>query len=416
MTIMTPNEFLIYSIREKLVYKLSWYKSVFAIPKSNNLLISIVNGIYTYNDIQIDCDVKEPILRIKDIVKIPEGLLKIRSENFEDTAGGVLINLLIVEHAFKGTLPYFKEEFSYKDDIKTFLKEGIADGTFIYEDIVRITNTFLLTRNISKIIVTPISRKVYLPPKWLKEFKNNLIKEYKKKYGDKCLEDQAIVLQLEADIMDKVKLHFKDDPTYGITFDKKALSSFKKRYVSIGYTESLTPNTKNEMIMESLSEGWPSDRDKITGINNSIIFGSNARAKMTVIAGTFAKHLVTAMHAISVDVDDCGTTDGVPFVIRDIWIDALLPLYRVSKGKAIKNSKEYLMANIGKTIIIRLPLYCKANGDHLCKVCSGEYLSMNKNSPSLIASETGGDNLNFRLSFFHGVDRSLKKFELEDLF
>lgn len=414
MTVMSKNDFFLYSLATKLIYKLDWWKGVFAFPVKNRL-IKIENGKYKYGDIEIDAPLDNPIFDIEDIVEIPENTLAIRKEKFKDTVGRILVNIILIEYGLKGLIGYQSKMFSYKGDLEKIVLDGINASKIDMADIKRLYKIFTFFRNVSKFITIPVTEDTFYPPDWLDDYKKSLQKEYEKKYVKDWMNNDKLVIEYEDTIMKRVKEYYKDDPTFGITMDKKTLGAFKKKYVSIGITETLDKNNKPKAILTSLSEGIPDNKEDIAAIMNSVIYGVSGRALGTQNAGVVAKRLLAAVQSFTVEEDDCGTTDGLPIKITDKNIEALKVLYRVEGAKTYLNDEDFLKSSIGKTIMIRVPAYCKLKGDNLCKKCTGINVARFRNGLILLAASVAGAYLNYQLSKFHGSTYNLKTFDIDDL-
>ena len=414
--IITKNEFLLLSIKEGLVMKTSWYKSVLALPMSDDMTVKIVDGSFTYGEYTIEGDTSLPLFNNTSEATIPADTFISRNEEFTDTVYGILMNYLLIEIGFNGKAPYAKEMLHFNKELKTMLETSLKNEDMSMSEFYRLANVCLFIRNLAKIVVVPMTEDTYYPPEWLPAFKKDKMSSYVKKYGDDFIKDTKLVTMFENEIMDEVRLKLKDDPTFGITTDKKALQSFKKKFVSIGINEVLTSDTEKTAILSSLEDGYPNTPESVSAVFNSIIYGSEARGLGTVIGGVITKRLLAALHAMKITTEDCKTTDGLPIEITDFLVPALLSLYMVdNNGKTMKITAEFLKSNKGKTINVRTPAYCKNKGDTLCKICSGDNLSMNDSGPVLLAAMLGGDSLDHELSKFHNIIYDIISFTIEDI-
>lgn len=411
---MNKSQFFHYSLENGYLTKMDWYKSVFAIPQSDNLIVKKSGDTFTVDGLVIDSKSDRPIFKVDDKITVDKGVFKSRDEMFTDTIGRILINYLIIEFALNGNGDYFKGEIN-RSILDSYILERFKDDTYSVEDIIRLGNTFKFIRSLANLVVIPLTKKSYDPPKWLSSEKRKIANKYEKQYGKRWLEDKALVTKYEDEVMEKVKEYYKDDPTYGITMDKKAMKSFKKKFISIGNNESLTNNTKPIAVLNSLEEEYPKDKEAIASIINSVIYGSGSRALATIDAGVITKRLLTAVHGFKITIEDCKSRDGYPITVTEFYRDSLKEFYAIVNGKLVSIDDKFIDKHMGKEIVIRNVIYCKAKGEQFCKICSGKSVGLNENAITLLTSKVGGDGLNYQLSKFHGSNYEIKEFTLEDI-
>lgn len=413
---MDKNDFFIESIRNGNILKNKFVKSILSIASGDSLdMVKIVGNSFVYLDEEIEGDIKRALFLPNDTVKVPADIFKCRPEKFEDTVYNVILNYYIVERGLKGKYDYITSSFNFNDEMEKVIVSRLQNKEMEVSEVYFLSNHFLALRNLAKILIIPLTESTYYPPDWIGPYKKKKIKEYEDKYGANFHEDEILVHKLEEELMAAVKEYFKDDPTFGIAMDKKALKSYKKKYVSLGSGDTLTKDTEKVSILTSLTDEYPNTPKGIASIINTIIYGSEARGLGTIKGGVIAKAMLAGTHNIKITVEDCKTTDGFDFIIDEYYIVGMSSMSRVEKGKTIKNTVEYLNNNIGKKITLRVPAYCKAKGNHLCKICSGDSLSINEGGPALSASASAGDVVDHELSKFHDTSTTINKFTLKDL-
>jgi len=397
---MGITEFLVYSIKEGLVLTLEWYKACFTVPKSKSVVY--VEDNYFYHDgIRLVKFTGKPLMKVDDIVELPKGVMSIKPNGVKNTIGSILQNYLLFEYALNGKFPYINGQF---DDGKFSSKVDRQIGKKVTIDEYRKLGTVAtMFRNMAKYMVIPSTEDSFFPPEDLQTVKAKTVKEFEAKYGENWYSDKLLIVRFEDQMMAWVKDKFKDDPTMNITMDKKALKAFKKKYVSMGIAETLEKTEETKAIMTSLHEEYPMDRETMTKVINSVIYGSAMRGLSTIDAGVIVKRLMAAVHAMKITKDDCNTIDAYPILVTENRVEALAAFYFVKNGKTVKLSEEEIRASIGKKLNVRTIIYCKLKGLNVCKTCAGDYLSISENGPVLVASYVTGDNLNFQLSKFHGV-------------
>ena len=424
---MDKFEYLFKAINAGLPLKLNWIRLAFSIPVTDNDFIIIKDDVYyvKLDDefIKIkDSDISKPLFNIYDKIIVDNSIMSCITKKTETTVGRLILNYIVIYHGLNCKIPFINKMFTYSDIESKYILPNLkndsdvkTDSDISISEYKKLGGIMAYLRQVSNAIVVVSTEKTFYPPDGFYKKKEELLIYYKKKYGDNFANNPIYVLEFEDELMGWVKDAIKDDPTYGITMSGKVLNtSFKKKYVSLGIATKMDENEDSVNILSSLYDSYPNDKKAIATIFNGIRYGSYARGNETKDSGLIAKMLIRATHGFKIDVDDCGTTDAFDMVITKDSIDSLVGVYIKDKNKFEPKPKEWLLMNIGKRVSIRNPLYCKAKGEHFCKVCVGDTMAEHENGIGLLSIGLGGEGLSLSLSKFHSKDFKLDKLKFDE--
>jgi len=139
-------------------------------------------------------------------------------------------------------------------------------------------------------------------------------------------------------------------------------------------------------VMSSLIEGYNPTEIIISSAGNRK--GLVDKALNTATSGYLTRKLVYSLqHIRSSEIDDCGTTEGITITLTESNIEKYLFRY-TTDGQFIdrKNQKEF----IGKTVVLRSPIYCKAK-DGICKKCHSIQKYYNSRNIGFISAQAMGE-------------------------
>jgi len=413
---MKKNDLFLDILKGKRLRKLSFVRGLLSIPISGNDFINIVDDKYVINlendIVEIKTDITKPLFDLNTSITLPSGCMKIVKEDIDTTIGRAIVNYLIIEYGLSGYGEYINKEFDFRYVENTIILPAIEKGDLTMVDYKKSIDTVTFLKALSELVVVAVTEKGIFPPDGLKELKKKTQKEFKDKYGEDWIKDRKISLEYEDKLVKYYMEYIKDDPTTGITTDKKMIKSIKARMVGIGLIDSID-GKENEYILESLSDGTPKDRKKLTSIINNIINGSFNRSTSIQVGGVISKVLTRSTHNYNVVGDDCGVKYGMDINVTDKNKTSLVGRYLTS-GKLI--TEKDTQSIVGRNIEIRSLIYCKSNGDTFCKKCAGIKLAKTKGSILLIALQIGGALVKYYLSIFHNKDTGIVNIDKKLLF
>ena len=425
---MNRLEFFKLAMRKGYYAKKAWLISAFSILDQSDKEPDEYQIALTEKGYVTKADGKEIILsRVKDnpvyrfdekIDLMPDDIPNL-DKKITSTVGNYLVNWILLVYPFCNTIPYMEGKITIptiEDIIATKLEDDVPEDqrkpgriyVSQYEDFVEAT-TYLT--GLSTLCVVTATEKNLLPPPGIKSLKQELVK----KYG-KDLHRWDRVAEVEKKLLEMDKEWLKDDPSYGrVVKGKVANIARKKMYLMFGAESGgFTSNPEANPVVNSLEEGWPTDPDKLVDMFNSSRFGSFSRGKETQKGGVVSKVLLRSASNYQVEGDDCGTNVGLKKDITDSNYQTIVGRYVMEGGKLTlvadnKTAKTY----IGKTVQIRSPMYCKQEGERICKVCAGSKLSINPKGVSLSLTEISGIILNASMKAMHGKELKVTRLDLD---
>jgi len=417
-------DYLDYCFTKNYVLKKQWWLEVYTQPKSDGVYVRVSGDIpmVEYNNewVSIDGIKTLPILNDYLQLKIKKGHRVTINEDMTTTVGRYILNYLFIEW-LTGDSKYINKMTNFKDIATDIFKRlsPNAKNPLSYDIIDKLGKLVYLLRPLSGFKTVSLTEKTFFKPDGLDEFRKRTYEKYVKNYGKDFTKDKTIFLMYEQELMKWIKDYYKDDPTFDITMVGKVLnSSVKKRYVSYGILNKMSPDEPDRVLITPLSEGYPKDKEMIAGVNNATRQGSAGRGIETQTTGVVAKELIKATHGFKIKLHDCGTKEGFNFRIEEPFVKVLTDLYLIEgKNTQVKYDEEWFRKRIGQTVIVRLPTTCKERpGDVLCKYCVGDTISTIEGAIGLMAINAGGDGVNNSLSKFHDTILELKDYTTDVMF
>lgn len=411
---MNKNDLFIEILKSGYLENSKLIKLILARPIGPNEIVNLTEDGYEVNlgtVYKIKVDNSKPLYSPYDMITVSKGVLKIAPDGIKDTVGSLIVNYLVFEYGLNGKIKYQNGQLDLENIIDNEVIPKLLNKSIKIDEFKNMANAVALLRYLADVVVIPVTEKVLYPPKDLGKVKKDKRKEFDSKYGKDWVKDPKTVLLYEESIQKYYGEYLQDDPTYGITIDKKMMGALKKLYVGLGILESVDPDADDGVVLSSLYDGFPDKPEEIASIINNIIFGSASRGIGTQEGGVVTKLLLRASHNYKILHRDCGVKYGETVKVENYNYKNYQNRYLVS-GKLIENPKEY----IGKVIEIRSPAYCKESGDNLCEICIGKTLSREDGAITLLFLMLGGMTLKHHLSKFHTVVKQIIKVNTDLLF
>jgi hypothetical protein len=88
-------------------------------------------------------------------------------------------------------------------------------------------------------------------------------------------------------------------------------------------------------------------------------------------------------------------------------------MIRVNKEWLLIDSPEQAMKYVGQPVIVRSPMYCKLDGDHICKHCAGKRLAENPVGLTIAVTEISSIIMTAALKKMHGTVLSVAKMDFK---
>jgi len=300
-----------------------------------------------------------------------QGIDKIRT-----SYGRYFSNYVFLVNPFGNKIPYINGIFKAAD-IEKVIVAKLLDGTLAkgpeVRDVIRkYTSAMYLFGHFSEICVPTSTLKSIVVADNIKKERERLINVHKHE-----LTDPVVAASINAQLTKLDKENLKGDPSErfhnalgGSSWDIKR----SKMYNNIGGIPAFTDEVgKITFIPKSLAEEW--DKNHFDDTVNEIFKGSYSRGTETALAGEQTKIVMRMFQGSAIIEDDCGSKDGLTFLITTDNANSFEGMYEAGTDKIIdtKNIKAY----IGKYLKVRSPMYCKTGfgkgGGGFCLKCFGEF-------------------------------------------
>jgi hypothetical protein len=416
---MSITQYLEYAIRNGFLYKLNWITSLLGVRLDNteNDYIKIEDGVgYVKVDselIKFDSYIKGgAFLRISDEVIIPKDLLKSLNKVITTTIGKLIINHVLIEKPFNGSISYMDGDISF-GDIMDVVRVSLSDDIITvaqYRDFV-LAATYIEGLNT---VVTPSSTaKLLVAPPGLKKFKSGLKKSLVSKHGEGWQDNPIYVVEYDTALKAYYADYIKDDPSDGIMANNKNKNNaLAKKYLTFSTASAFGEQTH---IDESLSDGYPDDPAKLAALFNTARAASYSRGAETQKGGAVAKSVLRATSSMFITDKDCGVKYGKHKVIDKDNVDNMVGRYIIENSKVLELTNDNISSYINKSVILRSPMYCIAKSPSLCPVCLGRLAASRPNGISLIVTNISSVLTKAALKVMHNSQISATKISLDDM-
>ena len=418
---MLKIEYLKYSTRRELLFKLDWIFTFFTVQDKNMKEIpylKVNNGKY---EVKLDSGweklddaiVGEPIFKMLDPVRVTKDMISNVKSDIDTTIGRFLSNKILLEYPFKDKLPYINNKFSVtsiEKDLSTKLRTGdvsvreyllFVDGTIYISGFSRITNV-------------SATYKSMLPPAGLEKYKKEVIAELEKKYGKNWVNTRIAIVDYEKALKEYDAKWLEDDPSNGKLMSGKIKDNARaKQFLTFGAEVGFDKTgTKVNFVNNSLLDEYPEDPEKLAAMFNTSRAASYDRGKDTQKGGAAAKDILRATSNVSVKDGDCGSKLGLDVLITKDNQNSLIGRNYIS-GSSVKTIEDGVNY-IGKILTIRSPMYCKEKGSIYCTTCVGEIMKDYKKGFSLLSTEVSGTMLNASMKSMHNAVVKTMKFNINE--
>lgn len=359
-----------------------------------------------------------PIFGFKDRILLKAGDVENLDTDIETTLGNLLFNIICLVNAFGKKIPYINKNVSVSDLENTIAanlydtpKEGeVREETKLYVDeYLKFVNGVFYLTNFSQLCVWGATEKVLTPPPGIVEFKEQLLKKYEGQ-----LHDSSIIAKIDDELIKFDAEYLKGDPGENFLISAKSRKIVRKRkFLMYGGEAGLDESTRIDPITNSLDQGW--QLEKFPTMNNALRAGTFNRGAQTELGGESVKWLLRASSNIVVASDDCGTKIGKPFNVTEKNFKKIIDFTILVKGESLSILNEDEAGTyIGKSIMIRSPMYCRMDKTDFCKACVGRKLSENPTGLSMTISEYGSAFLSLFMKAMHGKSLDMVKISVKE--
>lgn len=392
---MNKLDYLKYAIKNDCHKKKAWLVSAFgtikeeADPIANSYPGKVVKLAWGYGFVNSAVEIitiegltKEDrvIFTFKDPLTIDSSWCENALEPVQTTIGNLIFNLLAMVPAFNSKIPFVTGRVAIsaiEDKIATRLQDTPAlnelrSTEYIYVDeYLKFCDALTFISGLSQLTCWAATHKNVRGPTGIKEFKAQLLTKYEGK-----LTDPVELAKFEDELIEFDGKYLEGDPSFGTLVAGKVRNvARKKMYLSLGSEKDFTGSLKSTPIINSLEEGWPTDPEQFVAMMNGLRFGSFSRGSETVKGGVSAKVLLRAANNFKIIDTDCGTKLGIRRNFNNNTINKLVGRYVMDKTTVLVENNDIAANYLNKDIMVRSPMFCKLDGDRICKICAGTRLS-----------------------------------------
>lgn len=375
-----------------LPWKLSWLVSAFSISKPGKETkeygaIQVQDWGYSFVGqdgelIKIEDAVKgEPLFKFLDPITADSSMAANIHESVSTKIGNVLFNHICIlssfgaKHPFPlGSVSISKLEDAIAAKLKDTPKEGQERSTEYYyvDELLNFHKACRYYSRISQLSTWSATRRTIVPATGITKFKRELQQKYEGQ-----LTDPVKLTEYESELQVFDNKYLEGDPANNTFVRGKIKNTARKKlFLGLGAEEGFTDGLTVTPVLNSLTEGWPTDPVQFTAMMNGLRSASFSRGAETVKGGVFAKILLRSSNNIRIIDTDCGSTMGLQRIFTAEDINQLVGRSVVEGTKSVFVENLQAAGNyLGKSIRTRSFQYCLLEGASRCKVCAGVRLS-----------------------------------------
>ena len=358
-----------------------------------------------------------PLFRIKERIALAVGDLPNVKEPIETIVGNVIVNRIVFVHPFGDRVPFMTGEINGKRMMKAVIPLVVDDpeeGEQLPPGMVSATELALHLQTISQlsafygITIPAASEKTLTHDPRIKELKQKLLETYKDQ-----LSDPAIIAKIDKELVAFDRQWFVGDSSEGFMNGKAYNIVRKKTHLFHGLEESPIPGEPITVVKNSLAEGW--DIQKLPAMANSLRMGSYYRGIDTALGGELVKFFYRIFQNSKISMKDCGVKYGVILFPKEATKEKLeryVGNYLIQGKDLIEITPENHSQFIGKTLMIRSPMYCKAGHSDYCELCVGRPMAERPNAIGLEVSDVGSLIMYISMAAMHGKALTLTKYDV----
>jgi hypothetical protein len=425
---MLRKDYLKLAIANKLYEKKKWLISCITVnnsPKSPDQ-----EELYLYNDRQFyytlvdgvetrieDARADSPLFPIDEYVMIDSSIYPGLKGEIKTTYGNLIFNLLCIYSPFGTKVAYRNGAINPKAleaelaELMVDNTEGEKDPTKIYVDeYLNYGKGLKMVAFLSPFITNSGGPRMITAAKGLEAKKKELLA----KYGD-SLKDPVVYAHYEKELLAFGAEHLKDDPGWNkFITGKIAGNAYRKMFLTMGIELGFDDRTLAPPILRTLKDGQPLTAKEFATVVNGSRYGSYSRGSETVKGGVSAKALLRSLSPYTVVEKDCGSQLGIVVKLGKEARKYYSGRYISTTKGLVHLTKDVIEEYVGKTVILRSPMYCKLSGDNICSVCGGTNLLSYPNGLAIPATEISSVVLTTALKKMHTNQLAAVEFDLQE--
>ena len=358
---------------------------------------------------------KEPPFSFKEKVSLVKGSIPNLDKNVDSTYGNVLVNYTVLVYPFGKKIGFVTGKVSARAleaIIEPILESDpedftTADQSKIYvSEYLKFTDAMFTLAGYTQLCVPGASEKTMQAPPGIKELKNKLLKE-----NEGRLHDPAVISKIDKELVDFDRAWMKGDSAEGFLNNKAYEVVRKKLFLMHGGESGFKDGPDMDLIPGTLEEGW--DIDYLPAMSNSLREGSYNRGAMTALGGWAVKFFYRVMQNSSISEKDCGTKLGIPRLIDSVNAKGFVGFWVQEAKGSVLLTEDNINSYVGKTVIMRSPLFCKSEFTGYCELCMGVKNSQNPTGLGAAAAQVGSTFLYIYMSAMHGKALKVAKYDFK---
>lgn len=348
----------------------------------------------------------DPVFRMKEEVSLsPNEAIPNLKGKVTSTYGRLLVNLMILCFPFGERYPYRNEEFK-GGELSDFFAQELTDDRVTVPEIRTFFNQLFFLSSLTTLCVPSASEKATGTDPNIAKRKKELLEQYKD-----SLDDPATIAKIEGELVQMDRDYLKGDVSEGFYTSSKSFNIHRKKmHIMQGGEARIDGSGKMDLVTDALAEKW-SHEDMPAKLNASRL-GSYSRGAETALGGEAVKAISRTYQNSSIAMEDCNTKIGIPVDINEMNYSSYLGRYIL--GKTTPLTLEALKGLIGKTIIIRSPMTCKAPQTDYCAVCMGDAVSKSPQALSMLAVQLGSAFMGTAMSMMHSRELLTKVYDFKN--
>lgn len=430
---MNKKELFIEAIRKELYKSKAWVISAFSIineghdvwkkdPYYLRLVQTPSGSFYVDKDHKLvlieGSNAGEAIYKFKEPISLKAGEVVNLKENIETTIGNLFVNVSTLIYAFGDKIPFINGRIDVKK-IEAYIVTKLEDtpkpgesrskDKIYVDEYIKFVDSMQHLTIYSQLCIWAATEKTMTAPPGIEELKKKLLEENKDR-----LHDPETIAKINKQLIAFDSEYLKGDPGENFLLSSKSREIVRsKLFLMHGAEQGIEGRVGVSLIENSLSQGW--DLNNFPLMNDSLRAGSFNRGAQTELGGEATKWLFRASSNALVTKKDCETRLGKKFTVTPENVNKLVGFSVVAtEGSVFIETPEEAGIYLGKTLLVRSPMYCKLPLTDFCQTCVGIKLASNPKALSLAVSAYGSAFLSLFMKQMHGKSLSVQKMDYRE--
>lgn len=354
-----------------------------------------------------------PLFHFKEEVVLKAGDIANLHRNITSTYGNLLVNQIILVYPFGDKIDYMEGRIDAKaieKIIEARLKDNPEsnallnpDDIYVYE-YQRFNEALLSLAGYTQLCVPSATAKTMTTDPKIAVRRAELLEQYKDR-----LHDPVIQAKIDDELIAMDKAWLKGDPGEGFYIKDKSYNVVRKKTFLLQGAEQGF-DVAGEVIPTSLNDGW--DIKHLPAMGNSLREGSYNRGALTALGGEATKFNYRIFQNTVISEEDCKTPFGLTVTLRPEWEKSYISNSIITPKGVVELTPENIKDFLGKTVVLRSPLYCRTEGVNFCATCMGKKIASTPHAISTYAADIGSTFMSISLKAMHGKALKTAHFDI----